>query len=225
MAGNLSRATKICRVCTFKMEKSARICPACETTQRPGILTGIIGLLVIFAVFGALYGVVFAAIPGSDSENPDAVSASSSMNFSEQGEVSAAIGDVIRTEQFEIAIDSIEEKQTVGTKYIQSEAPEGFMYLVVTWSYKGIADRPIDAFPSPSLKLQDRDRTENDPDISASGSYASEVNLDREVFSDLIPGVLVKDAQVFEVSKEQFDKDGWRLRIKADKNIFITLKK
>ncbi len=97
--------------------------------------------------------------------------------------------------------------------------------MVVTWNYKGIADRPVDTFPSPSLKFQDRNRTESDPDICASGSYASEINLDRELFSDLNPGVLENDAQVFAVSKAQVDEGGWRLRIKADKDIFITLRK
>ena len=48
--------------------------------------------------------------------------------------------------------------------------------------------------------------------------------MDRKIFSDVNPGIKVKDADIFKVSKELLAKGGWRIIIAADKDIEIPIK-
>ena len=82
----------------------------------------------------------------------------------------------------------------------------------------------MNAFKFPSVKLVDSNSTTYGSDIGASADFATELNLDRKILSDLNPGITVKDASVFEINKGQFEKGGWKLLIGVDgKDIKVGL--
>lgn len=138
-------------------------------------------------------------------------------------ETVANIGDTIKTNKFEITILSIKEKSQVGGEYINSQASEGGIYVAVTWQYKNISDKPIGSFSTPSINMIDKNNTKYNSDIGASSYYATEIDLNSKILSNLNPGITVKDASVFEISKELYDIGGWKLKIKADKEAFINI--
>lgn len=228
-------AMKACKECKQEISSSAKKCPNCGKDQRNWfmkhkILT-FIGAVIILAAIGAAAGGnkdnnTATVNSGADKGNNTAAvssGANSGSSAKTSNEVVAKVGDVIKTDKFEITITSIEEKAEVGGEFINSKPSEGGTYVVVNWQYKNISDKPIGSFSMPSINVLDKNKTKYDSDIGATSSYATEKKLDTKILSDLNPGITVKDAKVFEIAKEQYKTGGWRLLIKADKEAFINI--
>lgn len=134
------------------------------------------------------------------------------------------IGEKISTEKFEIVVSSVSTRNSVGGQFFKEKAGQGAVFVVVNFRYKNISKEPIGAFSMPSIKIVDPNNISYDAAIGASGAYVAEINLDKRIASSLNPGITQKDADVFEVSKEIWGKEGWKVRISADVNIEITIK-
>lgn len=134
------------------------------------------------------------------------------------------VGEKISTEKFEIIVSSVNTRNSVGGQFFQEKAAQGAVFVVVTFSYKNISKEPIGSFSMPSVKIVDPNNVSYDSTTGASGAYATEIDLDKKIASDLNPGITQKDAEVFEVSKENWAKAGWKIIIKADNDIEITVK-
>jgi len=125
-------------------------------------------------------------------------------------------GDRIQAGGLEISIDKIEMRSEVGDSFLNSTAAEGGVYLAVTWGYKNISNKPVDAGATPEIHLVAPDGAEYDPDFGASATYATQAGDTAKVLSDLNPGIRVREATVFEVSKQLFDPATWKLRVDAN---------
>ncbi len=224
-------AMKPCKECKQEISSSAKKCPSCGKDQRNWFMKhkilsfiGAIVLLIIISVAanGGKDNNTATVSNGTD-KSGNTAAVSSGDNKKASNEVVAKVGDVIKTEKFEITITSIEEKAEVGGEYINSKPSEGGTYVVVNWQYKNISDKPIGSFSMATVNLLDKNSTKYDSDIGATSSYATETKLDTKILSDLNPGITVKDAEVFEVSKELYKAGGWRLKIKADKEAFVNI--
>lgn len=196
---------KTCKFCKSEIDKDAKRCPKCHGDLRSWparhpILTGLLVLIGGIILLSSLGGKGSTSTTGSNQTK----------------EVEYKVGDVIKTNKFEITITSAKERSSVGTGYFIKNPSEGGIFFAVQWSYKNISSDPVNAFEVPSVKLIDSKSTVYDSDIGASGDFATELNLDRKIISNLNPGITVKDASVFEINKEQFEKGGWKLLIKAD---------
>ena len=126
-----------------------------------------------------------------------------------KAETSFKIGDMIKTEKFEIKILSVEERKEVGEKYVSSKPADGGIYVAVKFEYKNISDKPIGMFSFPKIVLQDSNKNKYNQDLSATTYYATEIQPDRKVLSDLNPGIKVMDTGVFEISKEAYAQGEW----------------
>ena len=133
------------------------------------------------------------------------------------------VGQIIKSKKLEIQISSIEKKEKVGNEVMESKASEGGVYLAIQWKYKNISDAPITMFSQPTIRLIDPKKAKYSPDIDASSNYATELDIDEKIVSDLNPGITVKGAEVFEVSKELISQPGWKLLIEADQEVEIDL--
>lgn len=133
------------------------------------------------------------------------------------------VGDVIKTDNLEITITKVEERQKVGSEFDTSNVSEGGTYICVQWKYKNVSKKPIGTFSQPSIVLNDKDGASYSSDFGATVSYCSEADTDRKVVSDLNPGITVKDAEVYEVSKDSYAAGGWKIKIKADSDIFVGI--
>jgi hypothetical protein len=206
---------KTCKFCKSEIDKDAKRCPKChgdlrKWPARHPILTGlmaIIGLIVLVSSAGGKGG---SSKTGSSSNQTQ--------------EAQYKVGDTIKTDNFEVTITSAKERGSVGSSYFRKSPSEGGTFLAVQWSYKNISSNPVNAFKFPSVKLVDSNSTTYGSDIGASADFATELNLDRKILSDLNPGITVKDASVFEINKGQFEKGGWKLLIGVDgKDIKVGL--
>lgn len=128
------------------------------------------------------------------------------------------VNDAITSKSLELTVTSVAERNSVGGQYFKEGPSEGGTLVAVQWQYKNISDKPIGMFSQPSIKLVDANGVEYSNDSGKSSSYATEVDLDRKILSDLNPGITVKDASVFEVSKEAYSKGGWYVEVRADGN-------
>lgn len=166
--------------------------------------------------------IVISAISGGGGEKSE--SSSSGSKQEQQAEQTYKVTDLVTSKNMELTITSVAERNSVGSQYVKETVSEGGTLVVVNWQYKNTSSEPIGTFSQPSLKLQDANGVEYSSDAGKTGSYATEIKLDRKFLSDLNPGITVKDAQVFEVSKESYDQGGWFAVIKADgKNYKVEL--
>jgi len=179
-------------------------------------------------VFGAI---VLAVATGSNkdensknsSSTEDEPKANSASVISSKNEPAAKVGDKVTTSKFEITVSSVKARSKVGSQFLESTPAEGAVYVCIEWDYKNISGRPIGSFSLPSLHLKDPNGNKYDSDAGASGSYSTELNLNQKILSDVNPGIKIRDAEVFEVSKELLQKGNWRIFIEADKEINMAL--
>lgn len=206
-----SEQTKKCSKCGEVIQASAKKCKHCQADlrnwfARHKVLTGLIAIIVLIII----------ASSGGKKEKSSSTNTASNSGTTKPEEVKYKLNDMIKNDKFEIAVTKIEQRKEVGTKFFHSNPAEGGMYVAVQWKYKNISDKPIGSFSTPRVKLMDANGTSYDPDIEASGNFATEIDPDRKVFSDLNPGISVNDAKVFEVGKDKFDMANWKLEINAD---------
>ena len=134
------------------------------------------------------------------------------------------IKDTVTTDKFEITILNVEKRTFVGGEYFKTSPSSGGVYVAVKWEYKNITDKPIKSYSSPKISLQDSNGVKYSQDYSASSYYATEINKDRKIISDLNPGIKVVDSSVFEISQESYNNAGWNLLVDSDMDYLVNIK-
>ena len=129
--------------------------------------------------------------------------------------VAYRVGEEVTVGRLGIRVDAIKNRPEVGGDFFGSKAPEGGVYVVVDWSYENVSKEPISGgiFATPDCYLVSPEGTRYNQDLGASMGLGEEKDIDEKLISDLNPGIRVKSACVFEVSKELLDKKGWRIAI------------
>lgn len=215
--------TKKCRKCKEEIPADAKVCSKCRAKQgnwfqRHLILTIILGLILLSA-FGN-------ALNGNKNQNSSPTNTNSTNNENKKTEEKIySLGETFTlADKTEINITSMTEKASVGSQYFQSKPAEGGTYVAINWTVKNISDQPISSFSTPNIKLLSPTGVEYNYDINATSNYATEKDLDRKILSDLNPGILVNDAQVFEISSELFAQPGWQVVVSGfGKTIKVSL--
>lgn len=136
-----------------------------------------------------------------------------------------AIGAVMRSQNLEVVITTVETRTKVGGDFFEETASDGGLYLAVRWNYKNISSKPINMFNQAKIHLIAPDGTQYNEDLGASAAYASQFNIDEKVLSDLNPGIKVNSATVFEVSRGALsDPSRWSLVVEGDSTMKVKLK-
>ena len=201
---------------------------------RGGTLQGILILLAsligapIFIAIAPLVttaGAIAAAdtSSGSSGSSSSTRSSQTSSTRTQPAVTPHKIGEVVTTPQLEVKVVSAKNISRVGNEFFKSEPSEGATYVAIMWQYKNISQKPLDMWSKPKMKLKDSNGVSYSADVGASSSFATEANIDEKVISDLNPGITVKTADVFEVSKDLILKPGWTIFIDADKEIEMPL--
>ena len=123
------------------------------------------------------------------------------------------VGETFQTRTFRVTISSATVTNAVGSGFVRSTPASGGEYVAVAWSYTNTSGAPVVAFQAPSLELIDPSGHVYDADLGASASFATQINADSKVLSNVNPGITITDGDVFEVSKALFDASTWRLRV------------
>ncbi len=203
-----------CTTCNEEIAASAKVCPKCGAkVKKPLYKKWWIWLLAL---------IVIGAIASGGGEKESKVTNTTSKTKTEEAVV-YKIGDALKTDKFEITVTNVKTTKSVGGQYLKETASEGGIYVVVEWEYKNITDKPISSFSFPTISLSDKNGTEYDSDLNATSTYATEVELDSKVLSDLNPNIKVKDAHVFEISEESFADGGFNVEVNADEDFSIPI--
>jgi len=213
MSENLPQV-KSCSQCQSEIPLKAKRCPQCQADirswfARHPILTGILGLVVLVG-FGSALG-------GGDSDEQTSARGESQQAQAEQR---FTVGESFRSNRIEITVQDVSTRSSVGSSFFGETASEGGVLVAVQWRYKNISDEPIGMFSKPTIKLVDSNGVEFSRDIGKSSAFATELELDRKIVSDLNPDITVNDAEVFEVGAERFAQPGWHLEVRADRNTY-----
>lgn len=210
--------TKKCPKCQENIQSGAKKCKHCGADLRNWFVrhkvwTGILAFIVLV--------IVISAVGGEEDKNNNS-SDYSGAEQAQQKETTYQVGEVIPADQLEITITNAEERNQVGSGFIKEQPSEGATLVVVDWKYKNVSSEPLKSFSNPSIKLVDENGVEYEADLGKTSTYATEQDLDRKILSDLNPGITVRDADVFEVSKEAFSDGEWKLRVKFSGNSYIV---
>lgn len=133
------------------------------------------------------------------------------------------IGTTVTSEKFEITVTDAKSMEQIKGDFTEATPAQGGIYVVVQWEYKNISNKPISSFSTPSIHLLSSDGTKYSTNMEASMAYSSLVETDEKVLSDLSPGIKVRAANGFEISKELWEKGGWTLLITGDEKIRYEL--
>jgi len=126
----------------------------------------------------------------------------------------------------EMKVTSVKTAKNIGDgEVFDKTVSDGGVYVIIHYSIKNISKKPLGMFSQPSIELVSNDDVVYEADLDASSTYATEVELDEKIVSDLNPGITVNGADVFEVSEELFDVSTWSVKASTDDGtIWFNLK-
>ena len=163
---------------------------------------------LVFAAGVATLAILAAACGGSGSATPD---------------VTVKLGEKAKTDKFEVTGNSVFTIGTFGSEYAPQKPADGAVFVVVKHTLKNISKEPQSVLLT-SVKLVDSNGVSYDNASSPTMMYKLDAGIDSKALSNLNPGLTEKDATLFEVSKELWNKPGWKVIVDADKNVEVTVK-
>jgi len=133
------------------------------------------------------------------------------------------IGEQATTVIFELSVTSVSRRRRVGS-LLRGETPSpGAVYLVVTWKYRNISERPVQPRSKPTISIISPRGALYVADIPANSAVRRGRILSGAAASSVNPGIEIEEVNVFEVPKGDVGKDGWQIAIKADEQIDVLL--
>lgn len=123
------------------------------------------------------------------------------------------VGEPVRIGDYEVNVGGIEQRASVGSKFIHESAGEGELMIAAKYNVKNISPRPVQSAAAPKLLLIDPLGGEYGPDAGKSAAYAAEVVADDKSAQELAPNASSDGAAVFVVPKDRFDPDTWLLAL------------
>lgn len=149
----------------------------------------------------------------SDAPTSGAGAAQSVANRGDQR--AAAIGQPTAIGDAVITIVSVETTDAVGSQYVRERASQGATYVVVNYTLRNNGNRPLSIFEAPDMDLVDGAGVRYDEDAGATSAYivANDEEIDANALSNLNPGVTTRDADVYEIATDRFNRATWQLAV------------
>ena len=209
-----------CKACNTEIASSAKACPKCGAKRSGWVkktLLVILGVLFVLTIIGLL-------LPddGTYSRSPSRSSSSAPVGTSTPAQKSFSVGETVTSGDFAVSVQEVFLRQQVGGEFFAEQASSGAVYIVVHYAYINEADRPKNPFDVPTITLIDPNGVEYDEDIGASGVYATEVDLNSKLLSEVNPGIQIDNAGVFEIAQSRFDQSGWSVKVDNGRNDFFV---
>lgn len=123
------------------------------------------------------------------------------------------IGNPIRCGDLEVDVITIDYSKTLSGQLGSSNASDGAIFVSVDWSYKNVSSQPINALSKPSMYLVSNENSRYSIDVGASMIYASGLNNNEKIISELNPGIKSNTSAVFEVAQELYDPFTWKILV------------
>lgn len=177
----------------------------------------------LLIALGVLIVIIAVASSTGGNKNTSANSTSSTASNTQPVEKVYAVNELVPTSSgIEVTVTKVDQRDSVGSTYIQKEVSEGGVFICIDYKMKNASDEPIGSFSFPSIQLIDEKGTTYDADIDASSSYAIEKDNNGKILSDLNPGITTVDSNVFEISKELYNSGKWYVLIDNSKKVALN---
>lgn len=136
------------------------------------------------------------------------------------------MGDPVNFDAFEITIKSVKHPSTIGV--LDQRPAEGGLFVAIDYTLENTGDEPLSGFDHPTLLLMDSEGRTYAPDSQATSQYVLEKVMITKDFSkqagdDLNPGLKILAGAVWEIAKDQFDRNTWKVVLKGHENAAISL--
>lgn len=211
-------ALKNCKECNKQISSDLKKCIHCGKDQRSfWSKHPIISLFICIWLLGIFVNVF------SDNKSSKSTSNHAPAEPIKKEPQVFPTSQMVSNEMFDIAVEKIDYKDIISSNFLQSRASDGATYVCIIWFYKNISREPLGFLDFPHISLISPDGVKYSSDINASATYATIMNTNSKVLSNLNPGIRVFDAQVFEVSKEQLKKKGWKLLVKSRGEFYFSI--
>jgi hypothetical protein len=166
-------------------------------------LTTVFGLIAV-----VLTAVIGIALLTSVDENKFGGATNVSVESApvELGEA-ALVGDV------EFTLNGAEVRESVGGLFFSQSAQTNEVFLAIRYTYRNVGSSPISSWSEPRIRLVDGYGTEYSSDVGASSRYATEIDVNINVLSDINPGVSQTGGDVFVLGRDYFHSNDWKLKV------------
>lgn len=134
------------------------------------------------------------------------------------------IGQPLNVGGFRVIIRDVVERNAVGHSIVEEQASTGGVLVVVEYTVENTSDRPAASYQLPQPSLIGPNGVVYERDLGKTAAYASEGKFDSKVVSDLNPGIEVKNALVFEVSKANFDRATWMVGVGSGGRLKVDIR-
>lgn len=132
------------------------------------------------------------------------------------------LGKSAQSQNFEIKIDSVEDRSKVGVLDMGPKLSPGETFVVVRYTIKNIGRTPLDRGNQPDVKLIDGDFVEYAEDREAGMMEAIKNEDDTGTLNRNVTG---KRTAVWRLEKASFDKAAWRIKVPLDTTTDAALDK
>jgi hypothetical protein len=127
----------------------------------------------------------------------------------------SVVGKPASCGSFQIDITTVDYTKSINGSLGASNASDGAMYVAVQWTYKNMTDEPLSALNKPSIFLASNKGVKMKADVGTSANYASAIDINEKIISQLNPGIKSTTCAVFEVATELFDPFSWKVLVEA----------
>ena len=132
------------------------------------------------------------------------------------------LGKSAQAQNYEIKIDSVEDRSQVGVLDMGPKLSPGETFVVVRYTIKNIGRTPLDQGNQPDVKLIDGDYVEYAEDREAGMMEAIKNEDDTGTLNRNVTG---KRTAVWRLEKASFDKATWRIKVPLDTTTDAALDK
>jgi len=126
---------------------------------------------------------------------------------------STIIGKPSKCGGVEVNVVTVDYSDSITGPLGNSNASDGATFVIVNWTYKNISSQPMNALNKPTMYLVSNENAKLKLDVGASATYATTLDNNEKILSDLNPGIKSDTSSVFEVAKELFDPFTWKITV------------
>jgi len=124
----------------------------------------------------------------------------------------------------DFTVTGVATPSQIGPAGVGPKAEAGETFVVVSYTIKNTADKPLPLMERPGLELVDSNGQTYAPDDLASPVAAGMMDDPTGMVADLNPNVSAKTKAAWKIDKAAFDKATWKLVLGSDPQLTFALK-
>lgn len=135
-----------------------------------------------------------------------------------------AVNKVGKATRLDFTVTAVKATTQVGPVGVGPKAEAGETFVVVDYTLKNTADKPLTYAERPAINLIDGKGQTYAADEIASATAGAMAKDPSGMVSDLNPNVAARTEAVWKVDKAAFDRKTWKLVVASDPQLTFALK-